>query len=287
MKKVLLLITMFFITITLSGCLIKDNMENITIYTSVYPIEYVTNILYGDHAEIVSIYPDGININQYKLTKKQIKDYSKGDLFIYNGVSNEIDYAVNMLNQNKKLKIIDASMALEYENSIEEIWMNPSNLLMLARNVKEGFHEYISSTFLKREIDNKYEELQIILSELDAETQLLVQNAPYNKILVGNNLFKYLEKYDLEVISLAGDSITEKKLLDVKDLIEKEEIKYIYLLEDEKPNTIIKDLIDSTEIEILYFNPLNNLTEEQRNNNDDYLSLTKKNIEELKKELYK
>lgn len=287
MKKVLLLITMFFITITLSGCLIKDNMENITIYTSVYPIEYVTNILYGDHAEIVSIYPDGININQYKLTKKQIKDYSKGDLFIYNGVSNEIDYAVNMLNQNKKLKIIDASMALEYENSIEEIWMNPSNLLMLARNVKEGFHEYISSTFLKREIDNKYEELQIILSELDAETQLLVQNAPYNKILVGNNLFKYLEKYDLEVISLAGDSITEKKLLDVKDLIEKEEIKYIYLLEDEKPNTIIKDLIDSTEIEILYFNPLNNLTEEQRNNNDDYLSLTRKNIEELKKELYK
>lgn len=287
MKKLLLLITMFSISITLSGCLKRDNMQGITIYTSVYPIEYVTKILYGDHAEIVSIYPDGININQYKLTKKQIKDYSNSDLFIYNGVSNEIDYAANMLNQNKRLKIIDASMALEYESSIEEIWINPSNLLMLARNVKEGFHEYISSTFLKREIDGKYEELQISLSELDAETQLLIQNASYNKILVGNDLFKYLEKYHLEVISLDSDSLTEKKIIDVKDLIEKEEIKYIYMLEDEKPNKAIQDIIESTNIEILYFNPLNNLTEEQRDNNDDYISLTRKNIEELKKELYK
>lgn len=287
MKKLLFLITLFLISITLSGCLIKDDMQEITIYTSVYPIEYVTKILYGDHADIISIYPDGININHYKLTKKQIKDYSKGDLFIYNGISNEIDYAVNMLNQNKKLKIIDASMALEYENRIEEIWINPSNLLMLARNIKEGFHEYVSNTFLKRDIDSKYEELQITLSELDAVTQLLIQNASYDKILVGNNLFKYLEKYHLEVISLDSDNLSEKKLLDVKNLIEKEEIKYIYMLEDEEINKTIQDIVESNNLEILYFTPINNLTEEQRDNNDDYLTLTRKNIEELKKELYK
>ena len=77
----------------LSGCS-TDSMENITIYTSIYPIEYVTNELYGNYSTIYNMYPQGINPYDYKLTNKQIKDYGNSDLVIYNGLGNEKDYIV-------------------------------------------------------------------------------------------------------------------------------------------------------------------------------------------------
>ena len=87
-------------------------MEDINIITTIYPIEYVTKRLYGDSSSITSIYPRGIIVEDNKFTSKQLKDFSTNDLFIYNGESNEKEYATKMLNINKNLKIIDPHMGL-------------------------------------------------------------------------------------------------------------------------------------------------------------------------------
>ena len=108
MKKKILICILSVLALT--GCK-KDSMENITIYTSTYPIEYITKELYEDHSTVNSIYPNEI-IN---LSDKLIKDYSTANLFVYNGLSNEKEYAVKMLNNNKNLMIVDASMGMEIE----------------------------------------------------------------------------------------------------------------------------------------------------------------------------
>ena len=84
MKKNLIIINIILITIITTGCdLIKrDTLEDITIYTTSYPIEYIVNYLYGEHSTVLSIYPNGTNINKYTLTSKQIKDYSEMDMYI-------------------------------------------------------------------------------------------------------------------------------------------------------------------------------------------------------------
>ena len=61
MKKAFKLISILILAITLTGCFKSDTMEDITIYTTVYPIEYITSRLYSDYSEIYSIYPDGVN----------------------------------------------------------------------------------------------------------------------------------------------------------------------------------------------------------------------------------
>ena len=93
-------------------------MEDINIATTVYPIEYVTKRLYGNNSTIKSIYPRDSISDTYKITNKQLKDYSEYDLFIYNGESKEREYATTMLNDNKNLKIIDASYGIDstYKN---------------------------------------------------------------------------------------------------------------------------------------------------------------------------
>ena len=83
MKKIIYTILLGLSLFTLTGCFKMDNLEDITIYTSSYPIEYLTNELYGEHSTINSIYPDDVDINKYELNDKQIKDYSNTTMYIF------------------------------------------------------------------------------------------------------------------------------------------------------------------------------------------------------------
>ena len=64
MKKTkILLFGLMIITLLSTGCFKRDNLEGIEIITTVYPLEFVTNNLYGEHSIINSVYPDGFNHN--------------------------------------------------------------------------------------------------------------------------------------------------------------------------------------------------------------------------------
>ena len=57
----------------LTGCFKSDSYEGINIYTTLYPIEYITKTLYGEYATINSIYPNGVDIENYTITNKKLK----------------------------------------------------------------------------------------------------------------------------------------------------------------------------------------------------------------------
>ena len=82
MKKIKILLCLSLLLMT--GCIKRDNLENITIYTTAYPIQYIVENLYGTHSTVKSIYPNGVDIESYKLNEKQIKDYSNGNMYIFN-----------------------------------------------------------------------------------------------------------------------------------------------------------------------------------------------------------
>ena len=282
MKKIFLGITVIISIIMLSGCK-KDSMENITIYTTTYPIEFITRELYGNFSTISSIYPNEI----IELSDKLINDYSSSDLFVYNGLSKEKDYAVRMLNNNKNLMIVDATMGMEVEYSEEELWLNPSNFLMLCLNVSNGMKEYISNSYLRKEIDDNYNELKVTISELDAETKLLVENADENNILVSNDVFKYLEKYNLNVISLENnENLTDKVIATAKNLIASGNIKYIIMLPNDTLTDEVETMLSSNNIEKLYFNSITTLSTDEKNEGKDYISIMRENLELIKQEIY-
>ena len=287
MKKIKLIIATLTIIIT-TGCFKVDTMDDIVIYTSVYPIEYVTSIMYQGHAEINSIYPDGFNTNSYTLTDKLISDYSEGDLLIYNGLSDEKIYAAAMINENKDLKIIDASMGMEYNHDIEELWLDPSNLLMIAQNVKNGLKEYITNSFLEEEIEENYEGLKLNVSEIDASLREVAENADHKNIVVGSDDLLFLSKYGLNVLSLEdNDNLTDKVIADVEKLIDSGEIEYVFIKKFDEETEIIQNIVKDKSISIKIINPVSSITEEERENKEDYVSLMEKNIESLKDELYK
>ncbi len=286
-KKIIGVLGLITILFCISGCDIRrDTMDDIDIYTTNYPIEFITKRLYGEHSTIHSIYPDGIEINDYKLTNKQIKDYSDSDLYIFNGLSNEKDYVTKMRENNKNLKILDTTLSMEYINGPEELWLDPSNLLMMAQNVKTGFKEYTNNYYLNNDISENYEKLKVDASNLDAKIKQTVSNSDNKIIVASDDLFKYLEKYGLTVYSLDNNSVTSKTIEDVKKLINDGTINYIFTKENEDLNKITKNIIKETGVKTLSWHTLSNITEAQRNANEDYFSLMNENIEALKNELY-
>jgi len=286
-KKIIGILGAITILFAVSGCDIRqDTMDDIEIYTTNYPIEFITKRLYGDHSTIYSIYPDGIDISDYKLTTKQIKDYSDSDLYIFNGLSNEKEYVTKMRENNKNLKILDTTLSMEYMNGPEELWLDPSNLLMMAQNVKTGFKEYTNNYYLNNDINENYEKLKVDASNLDAKIKQTVANAENKIIVASDDLFKYLEKYGLTVYSLDSDTVTAKTIGDVKNLINNGTINYIFTKENEDLNKTTSDIINETGVKTLNWHTLSNITESQRSANEDYFSLMNDNIEMLKNELY-
>lgn len=291
-KKIFLMIIGLF---TLTGCkfnLNNDNMKDIKIYTTIYPIKYLISSLYDDYSTINSIYPAGVDPKKFKLSDKKLTEYSKTDLFVFNSLDKDRDFAVDMINKNKKLKVIDVSRGMNYEYDISELWLNPYNYLMMAQNTKEGLLEYISNPYLisntdKTGIEDKYEELKYDLSRLDADIKEDISLATYNTIVVDNNVFKFLEKYNLNVISLQEDDLlSENTINEVKKQINNGNIKYIFSA-DEKTNNTCKKLIDTYGIELVTLNTMKTIDGGITNSNENYITVMNNNIDLLNKELYK
>jgi zinc transport system substrate-binding protein len=289
MKKIKYLLPILLISILMvTGCFKRDNLEGIEIITTTYPIEFATNYLYGEHSIVNSIYPDGTDTFTYKLSEKQLNDYSKKKLFIYNRATNDKDIAVEFLKRNANMLIIDATYGMEITYGEEELWLNPSNLLMMTQNIKNGLQEYMTNSYLEKEIDKKYEEIKVTLSELDANLKLTAENASRKKIVVNSDSLKYLEKYGFEVISLdsTNEAVSDKTISSTIDSITNGEVKHIFLLENNDNSDAVKQVIDKTNVETYTFRRLDNIKEEDRDENNDYFTIMNSNIELLRNELY-
>lgn len=288
MKKIKLLgiLPIVLLLFMCTGCK-QDDMEDIDIIVTNYANEYIVSELYGKHANISSIYPDGINVNDYKITNKQKKDFSTKELFIYNGlVKSERSLAVDLLDLNSNLKIIDTAYVLDEEFSPEELWLNPSSLLMMAKNVQLGLNEYIDSNYLKQEVNDAFDKLKVTLSELDADYRLAVNDTKNKTIVVSEESLKYLEKFGLKVICIDDDA-TDKTLDEVSDLIDSGEISYIYNFKGDALSNNAKKILENNEdVKEVQLHKIDNLSDKERADKINYIDLMNNNLTLLKQELY-
>lgn len=284
-KKILFLLIILIIPFIVSGCA-NDSMDEIDIVVTNYANEYIVRSLYDKHSTITSIYPDGILIDNYKISKKQKQEYARSDLFVYNGlIEKERNLALELLAINPELKIIDTAYVLETEYSPEELWLNPSSLLMMSQNVRRSLKEYASSAYLKKDIDEAYNQLKISLSELDAEYRLASESTNNRTIIVANSALNYLEKFGLNVICI-DDNASQKTLSDAENIIYSGGVSYIFKFNGEELSENAKAIMENYSINTSELHKLDNITDQERSEKKDYISIMKDNLESIKKELY-
>lgn len=285
MKKYLLILLGVLL---ISGCSFNESDENLTIYSTYYPIEFATSYMYKDYSTISSIYPSGADTETYTLTDKQKDIYSNGDLFVYAGVTNEVDLAVRFLNTNSELRIIDATKGLNYNIGVQELWLDPSNYLMIARNIKSTLLDYEKNVYNQNKIQELYDDLKIKISEIDVDLTMMGKNAARNVLLVTDDSFNFLSKYNLEIISLDSDNKNLTKAYnDARKYIAEGKINYIFTMGEETLSDELENFISSYELEKLVIDPMYTLSDEQRRDNIDYLQIMESNISKFKTELFR
>ena len=284
LKKFLL----FICIILLCGCNLKNDFKNNIVYTSFYPIEYGVESLYSEYASVKSIYPNGVT-KGYEITDKKIKKYSESEIFVYSGLADEASIAKDILNLNKNIKIIDATKGMNINNSLEEIWLDPSNYLMLCSNIKSSLLDYNESNYeIRKTIEDNYDILNEKISELDVALYNLGKNGNHKTLLVTNNVFKYLTKYNINVISIdEKEESLDKNYTEARRQIKNKEIEYVYILDNNELTEAQDKFISDNSLVKININDLFTLSDEETEKQENYISLMKKIIEEFKRELYK
>ena len=274
-KIILLLIGLLF----LNGCSIKsNNLENAKIYTTIYPVKYITEYLYEDASSIESIYPVGVKLEEYELTSKQIDIYSNSDLFVYIGLGKEKEIAKSLLNKNKNLLIIDATYGLSSDN-ITDLWLAPNNFLMLAKNIKTSLNEYLNNTVKEDAVNKKYDELYEKVSWIDAELRNMARDASENDnntLVVASNAFKYLKGYGFNVVSIEDieSSGSEKAVADIKNKFKNSTYTSIIRLSSSEDSKLVTELKNNYKAKLVDINDL--IT--NKDTASDYITIQYENL---------
>ena len=272
-----LLLGMFMLS--LSGCG-EEVLVNNDVYTTIYPTLYLTEFLYGEDRNVLSIYPSGADVSSYELTDMQKENYSKAGLFVYNGLTNEKELAREFLNNNPELLLIDVSYGLNYEYAIEELWLSPNNYLMLAKNIKNNLLDYTTSTVLKENIEDRYKEIEEELSFMDAELRSVAMEAKSDgnaTLVVSSNKLLFLENYGFQVIVL-GDEENES----ISELFDDGDVSDIYLCDIDQKNDFITSLESEYDANIINVDTMYTLTDEEASGNKTYLTIMREFIDNIR-----
>lgn len=280
MMKTKILILCILSVLLLTGCDFKSgNNDKSSIYTTIYPVHYIIDYLYGDNSDITSIYPDGADIDTYELTKKQIEKYADSDLFVYVGLGREKEIAKDFLNENRKLLIIDATYGLNYDEDLMELWLAPNNFLMLAKNIKSSLNEVLDNSYHVENVNDKYDKLYEKVSWVDAELRSVARDAQENNnntLIVASDVLKFLKNYGFEVISLEelSESGSDTQINDLKSKFKNSTYSKIIKLEGYEDSKLVQELTSKYKAKTVSINDI-------MSNGDsasDYITLQYENI---------
>lgn len=286
MKKTLLSILLVGCMFLATGCFGKKNMEEISINTTVYPITFIANSLYNENATINSIYPNGVNFSKFKLTEKQTEEYAKADIFIYNGLTKEKEYAKNFINENKKISIIDISYGLKYKYGVEELWLAPNNFLMITKNIRDSLKNIVTNKYTKKKIDQNYEKLAEVISIMDADLRTIARNAAANDkntIVTSNDTLKFLTSYGFNVVSLNDEENGKNNNINnLKSNFKSGKYKTIFMLSDDEETDLIKNLKENYKAKVIVVDSMISLSKENVEAGNDYIMIMNNFLENLR-----
>ncbi|MDX1807030.1 MAG: zinc ABC transporter substrate-binding protein [Paenisporosarcina sp.] len=101
----------------------SENLEALTVYTTVYPLTYFTERIGGDKVAVKSIYPAGSNEHTFDPTQKDMMALADADLFFYIGLGLEgfVDNAKKTLANEDVSMIATADAVSDEELAVSKV----------------------------------------------------------------------------------------------------------------------------------------------------------------------
>ena len=186
----------------------KKTAEPFRIVTSFYPM-YVATINITDGVDGVEVYnmtkPQTGCLHDYQLMTEDMKTLEKADAFVINGAGME-DFMDKVTEQQKKLKVIDASRGIELIHDDEEgdnphVWLSVTDAITQVRNIADQLKEADPAHAAQYE-KNAVAYIEKLTS-LKSEMHAALDNVPHKDIVTFHEAFPYFAKeFNLNIIGV-------------------------------------------------------------------------------------
>lgn len=312
MKKMIPLFLLACTAIILAACgndtKNKASDDQISVYTTVYPLQYFSEQIGGEHVAVNSIYPPGTNEHTFDPTQKDMMNLADSDLFFYIGLGLEgfVDNAKKTL-KNEDVTLVETTKNIDEEkfhvstatkeeeghdhdhededghhhgNIDPHVWLSPVISQDLARSIKDALVQ--KDPTHKEDYEANYKKLVTKLQNLDASYKEMADQAPQKEFYVSHASFGYIAgTYGLKQVSVAGlnsqDEPTQKQLASIVSQAKKDKIQYILFEQNvsSKLATVIQNDIGAQQMTV---NNLSVLTKEDIAKERDYFSIMEDNL---------
>lgn len=259
------------------------------IVTSFYPMYVATiNITQGvDGVTVTNMTkPQTGCLHDYQLMTEDMKTLEKADAFVINGAGME-SFLDKVVNQQKNLKIIDASKGIELLKDGDEenphVWLSVTDAILQVKNIAEQLkaadpkhadaYEKNAAAYIKK--------LEALKAEMHAE----LDTVPNKDIVTFHEAFPYFAKeFGLNIISVVerepGTEPTPAELQETIDQVKKLPVKVLFTEPQYSPSAA-ETIARETGAKIYTLDPV--VTGEA---NDEainaYIDTMKKNMKTLK-----
>lgn len=269
-----------------------DDSGKVKVMTSFYTMYDFAQKIGGEKVEITNMVPSGTEPHDWEPSAIDIRNMEEADVFIYNGAGME-HWAEDILKSldNSELITVEASEGVELIREGKEndphVWLDPENAKIEMENIKDAFIEADKDN--AEYYNENYETYSRQLDGLNQEFEETLSQVTNKDIIVAHKAFGYLCKaYGLNQIAIEGlmpDSEPDPaRMEEIIQLAKKKKINTIFFEELVSPkvaNTIAKEIGAKTEV----LNPLEGLSEEQVDAGEDYFSVMRTNLKQIKNAL--
>ena len=290
------------LALCLTGCTNSPDSEDdrLKVVATIFPQYDFARQIAKDCADIRMLIPPGGESHSYEPTTSDIIAISECDVFIYTGgesdsyidsilstVKNEDMTVISLLDDCVTPSSTSHTHDEHSHSDIDEhVWTSPVNAMAICEKICSVFAEKDeeNSAFYKENLNNLISELQA----LDKEFRDITESSKRNTLVFGDRfpLTYFAEEYGLECYSaFSGCSedteASASQVATLVDIINREGIPVVFKIELSS-GVIAETISDATGAEIMTFYSCHNVSKDDFDNGETYLTLMNKNTESLR-----
>ncbi|TDM34638.1 metal ABC transporter solute-binding protein, Zn/Mn family [Macrococcoides canis] len=313
MKKYFSLL-MVTILMLLSACSSADTDKEegkLKVYTTVFPYKSMIEQIGGEHIDVKSIYPKGIDIHTFEPTQKDSLRVAKSDLFIYSGkdldqvgakiagIAKDKTKVVSLEDAIKESDLLTGD-AHEHEHEDEHeheghnhgahdphIWLDPVLNKSFAKMIKDEL--VAQDEKHKKTYEGNYNKLIKDIDDIDYELKEVTKNKKHDTVYISHDSLGYLaHRYGFKQEGVSGMNNEEPSQSDIINMInniEKSNASVI-LYEQNIPSKTTDIIKNKTNAKTAKFHNMAVLTKEDKEN-VTYQQIMENNIKAIDEALNK
>lgn len=306
MKKFISIILILLLLTGLCACHTGEKNTDdgkLKIIATIFPQYDFARQLTDGKASVSMLISPGAESHSFEPTTSDILEISKCDIFIYTGGESDswIDGILDNVNNPRMtvialtdcVELLDADHDTDSDHSShdhgkadEHVWTSPVNAITIAEKICEEIckKDSTNADFYKANLESYTNSLK----ELDKEFRSVTKSAERNTLIFGDRFpLKYFAaEYGLEYFAAfpGCSEDTEASASTIASLIDKvndEQIPVVLKIELSSDATA-KTICSATGAEMLTFYSCHNISKDDFDAGETYLSLMEKNVETLR-----